>query len=183
MSELTYYRPTLWERFTDKISHYIYLFASRNEKSVLVKHAKRELEALGYVPLDFNQPDDSNKWIQENVLELLEVFSRQGHSGMSAPECLSLFSKLARYEPLCPLTGDISEWNECGDGVFQNNRCSNVFKQHDRFDGQPYDIHGKVFREPDGCCYTSYESFVLITFPYTPTTVYVDVEKQNGNNQ
>jgi len=41
--------------------------------------------------------------------------------------------------------------------------------------GEAYDINGKVFREPSGSCYTSFESRVPVTFPYTPTTEYVDV--------
>jgi hypothetical protein len=81
---------------------------------------------------------------------------------------------LLRYEPLGPLTGEPDEWVDHG-YCMQNNRCSHVFKQADRFDGQAYDIQGKVFREPSGACYTCSDSFVPITFPYTPTTVYVDV--------
>lgn len=86
-----------------------------------------------------------------------------------------VFTKLANFEPLSPLTGEDSEWTEIADGVFQNKRCSHVFKQHDRFGGQAYDIDGKVFREPNGNCYTSIDSFVPITFPYVPQTIYVDV--------
>lgn len=56
----------------------------------------------------------------------------------------------------------------------QNKRCSHVFKDKD---GNAYDIDGKVFREPDGCCFTSKDSFVPVTFPYTPKTEYVDVPK------
>jgi hypothetical protein len=143
------------------------------EHSNFIKHAKREFQALGY-DLD-DKEEGPNKWIMESIFELLRVFSKQGHSGDSAPYCISVFEKLARFEPLCPLSGNDDEWNEVGNGVFQNNRCSHVFKQADRFNGQAYDIDGKVFREPDGCCYTSNESFVPITFPYTPKTEYIDV--------
>lgn len=142
--------------------------------SSLVEHAKREFLALGYKPID-EEEDGPNKWIQENVLELLRVFSEQGHSGSSAPYCVGMFKKLAMYEPLGPLTGEDNEWHEVGDGVFQNTRCSHVFKQADRFDGQAYDINGRIFREPNGACYTSSESRVPVTFPYTPKSEYVDV--------
>ena len=67
-------------------------------------HAEREFRALGYKPVD--QEEGPNKWIQENVMELLEVFSKQGHSGMSAPVCVRYFEKLALLEPLSPLTGE-----------------------------------------------------------------------------
>jgi hypothetical protein len=135
-----------------------------------IKFAKREFEALGY---DLNDTENSpNRWIMENVFELLNVFSKQGHSGSSAPYCVGYFKKLALWEPLGPLTGQDSEWVEVSDGLFQNARCSHVFKEAD---GRAYDIDGKVFREPDGCCYTSKDSRVYIEFPYTPKTEYVDV--------
>jgi hypothetical protein len=120
--------------------------------SNLVEHAKRELLVLGYKPID-EEEDGPNKWMQESVLKLLHVFSEQGHSGSSAPYCVNLFKKLALFEPLGPLTGEDSEWCEIADGVFQNKRCSHIFKDKDRFNGQAYDIHGGV-----------------VTFPYTPTT-------------
>lgn len=159
----------------------------------LIKHALREFQTLGYKPVE-QEEDGPNKWIQENVLELLRVFGEQGHSGLSAPRCVELFSKLAKYEPLCPLSGEDSEWNEVGPGVFQNNRCGHVFKQADRFDGQPYDSNGKIFWEwcerdldpeeegyPGKSRFKSYwtarESCVPITFPYTPTREYVEVKK------
>ena len=67
--------------------------------------------------------------------------------------------------------------------VYQNKRCSRVFRQEDRFDGQAYDIQGKVFIEhgydEDGkettYSYTNSDSNVPVTFPYTPKTEYVDV--------
>ena len=138
-----------------------------------IEHAKREFIAIGY---DLEQTEeDPNKWIVENVLELLEVFSKQGHSGSSAPFCIGYFEKLARFKPLSPLTGEDAEWNdvsEFGDkGTFQNNRCSNVFKNGNG----AYDINGKVFREKNGACYTNSESRVPVEFPYVPKTEYVDV--------
>ena len=145
--------------------------------SNFINHAKREFLAVGYIPLDQDQEDGPNKWIQESILELLEVFSKQGHSGSSAPYCIKVFSKLANFEPLCPLTGMDSEWNECSAGLFQNNRCSHVFKEAG---GRSYDIMGKVFLEKNGTCYTDKGSRVVIEFPYTPHTEYVDVD-EDGN--
>lgn len=147
----------------------------KRPKSTYTLRAERELKIIGYEPIDELPENDPNRWVQENVFELLEVFSNQGHSGFSAPCVIDLFSKLAKFEILSPLTGEDSEWTCVSDGVFQNNRCSHVFKQPDRFDGQAYDINGKIFREPDGGCYTSSDSFVPITFPYIPKSEYVDV--------
>ena len=102
-------------------------------------HAKRELQSVGY---DLNATEEGpNKWIVANLLELLTVFGKQGHSGSSASYCISAFAKLAAFELLRPLTGDDAEWNDVGNGILQNNRCSYVFKEN----GQAYDINGYVF--------------------------------------
>lgn len=127
-----------------------------------------------------------------HVMKLLRVFSDEGHSGTTAPYAVNLFKTLAMFEPIVPLTGEDWEWNEVSPGVFQNKRCSHVFKQADRFDGQAYDINGRVFYEwherdldPDEpgypgkrrfkSHYTGSDSFVPVTFPYTPKREYVEV--------
>ena len=164
-------------RTKNALLHLAYLLRlKKRPKGNTVRHAEREFVAAGYTPLDQEQEDGPNKWVQENVLELLEVFARQGHSGFSAPYAVEMFRKLALHEPLVPLSGADDEWNEIGDGVFQNNRCSHVFKDKDRFNGQAYDIEGRIFREPDGSCYTNRDSCVAVTFPYTPKREYVDVD-------
>lgn len=143
--------------------------------SNLIDHAKAEFLAAGYIPLEQEQEEGPNKWMQQNVLNLLEIFAAQGHSGMSASFCIGMFKTLANYEPLCALTGEDSEWNDVslyGSPSYQNKRCSHVFKDDN---GVAYDINGKVFRTPDGSSYTSQNSKVYITFPYTPKTEYVDV--------
>ncbi|MCK5128108.1 MAG: hypothetical protein KAR42_17765 [candidate division Zixibacteria bacterium] len=143
-----------------------------------VTHARREFRAVGWMDKNGKFDEGSQKWMCDQIIELLELFSTHGHSGTSAPYAINLFSKLAKFKPIVPLTGEDEEWNKCGDGSFQNNRCSHVFREGDR----TYDIQGKVFREPDGCCYTNSDSRVDINFPYTPKTEYVDVEpKKEGS--
>jgi hypothetical protein len=144
--------------------------------SNLLSHARAEFQAAKWMDAKGNYVDEMQAAICEHVLELLRVFSDEGHSGTTAPYTVNMFKKLAMFEPLVPLTGEDWEWSECGNGVFQNKRCSRVFKQADRFNGQAYDIEGKVFREPSGACYTGADSCVLVTFPYTPKTEYVDVQ-------
>jgi len=137
-------------------------------------HAIRELIALGY-SVGSNKKEDMNSMVVDNILELLDVFSNQGHSGFSAPYVAELFKKLALFEPLSPLTGEDSEWQPCSFGNgYQNIRASHVFKDED---GRAYDVHGKVFRDKNGSCFTSGDSRVYITFPYTPTTEYIDVDE------
>lgn len=136
----------------------------------LETHAQAELEAIG--AFDYSK-DFYCGMTGDAVMELIRLFAKQGHSGMSAGLVRSLFNKLASYEPLSPLTGEDSEWSECSPGVWQNKRCSHVFKTSE--DGA-YDIDGKVFREPSGATYTSRDSRVPVVFPYTPQLEYVDVE-------
>lgn len=142
-----------------------------------VEHAEREFQALGYDLED--KEDGPNKWIMENIFELLEVFSRQGHSGSSAPYCVSIFEKLARFKPLCPLTGEDSEWTDVGP-FYQNKRCPNVFKGKD---GRAYNIDGKIFRYPNGSCFTNKDSRVYIQFPYTPKSEFIDVPDESEPEQ
>lgn len=139
-----------------------------------------EFRAAGWCDESGKFDDEMQEAICTHVLKLLEVFADEGHSGSSAPYAVDLFKKLAMFEPVAPLTGEDWEWNEVGDGVFQNKRCSHVFKQADRFDGQAYDIDGIIFYDwytnEDGTKSKSYftgrESCVTITFPYVPTREY-----------
>lgn len=168
--------------------------------SNLNKHAINEFRAAGWLNEDGSYKDEMQAAICEHVLALLKVFSDEGHSGSTAPYTVNLFKTLAMFEPIVPLTGEDWEWNEVGDGVFQNKRCSRVFKQADRFNGQAYDVDGKVFYEwverpldedEEGypgtrrfkSSYTSKDSRVPVTFPYTPKTEYVEVKgDSDGTN-
>lgn len=136
----------------------------------LIDHAKKEFEIAGW-PGEC----EMQQMVCDNLLELLEVFSKQGHSGSSAPYVLTHFEKLARHETITPLTGEDSEWMEVGEDLFQNVRESSVFKSNE---GEAYWIDGRIFRDPEGCCYTSADSRVPVTFPWTkPKPEYVDVEE------
>lgn len=132
----------------------------------LMEHARQELQFL-------RTGDSMNEKMATDILTIVREFSKQGHSGFSANYAINALEKLLRYQPLRPLTGEDSEWVEVGSGVYQNNRCSRVFKEN----GRAYDIEGRVFEEPDGCCFTSKDSHVDVTFPYTPKTEYVKVGK------
>jgi hypothetical protein len=150
-------------------------------KDGFIRYALSEFRHAGW--MDENGKflsDNSGHNIQEliclDMLEILEVFSRQGHLNSSASYLIPRVSKLMRFEPIAPLTGSDDEWIALRDGVFQNKRCSHVFKQADCFNGQAYNSEGRVFRSKDSVSYTNSNSFVPITFPYVPEVEYVDVE-------
>ena len=137
--------------------------------SKLNEHARMEFKAAGWLDDTGAYKDEMQGMICEHVLKMLQVFSDEGHSGVSAPYAIKVFSRLAMFEPLAPLTGEDWEWHDTGHN-YQNKRASHVFKD---YDGNCYDIDGKVFwewnkfeGEPFKSYYTCRESRVPVTFPY-----------------
>lgn len=139
--------------------------------SNLETFAEKELRLAGF----FDKDAMYGGMLGDAIMKMIKVFSDEGHSGMSAGIAVSAFERVARFEPLTPLTGADDEWMEVGSDTWQNVRCSHVFKTSEG----AYDIEGRIFREPSGSCYTSYESRTPVAFPYTPTREYVDVD-ENG---
>lgn len=135
----------------------------------MVEHIKTELKYAGYTPLDQEQEDGPNKWIQENLIEIGEVFSKQGHSGYSAAYCVNALNRLLRFSIMAPLQGTDDEWTEVSDGLLQNKRLSSVFKSN----GVAYDIDYRAFTErlPDSGEIVGFSNYLCrekITFPYIP---------------
>jgi hypothetical protein len=133
--------------------------------SNIAEHAKRELAIMRKNA----NLDKMGTEMQDNMdaclLELLEVFNKQGHSGFSANYVLRLFNKLAMFKPLTPLTGEDNEWMPMGKNSYQNNRDFSVFKE----DGVTYTIDGYIFEDEKGFWYTNAKSRKNIEFPYYPT--------------
>lgn len=159
----------------ERLEHERAEHSSTSEQSNLQQHARRELEAAGL----FDQDSDYGGEIGAAVMELITAFAAQGHSGGSAHVALAAFSKVAHYKPLTPLTGEDHEWMLVGDDLWQNIRCGRVFKTG----AGAYDIDGRIFRHADGYVYTNRDSRVPVSFPYTPTTEYVDVPASEGEGQ
>lgn len=93
--------------------------------SNLVEHARRELETAGY----FDDDSDYGGMLGDAVVELVELFAKQGHSGMSAMMTTALFEKLSSFKALTPLTTDPDEWVEVGEYTWQNRRQSEAFSE------------------------------------------------------
>lgn len=157
----------------------------------LLDYAKSELDRI-YTPeaLAEDNGDGPNKWIYDNILEIIKIFGEQGHSGFSASYLISSLEKLMRWEPLTPLTFEDDEWECVGDRgdfpQYQNKRLSSVFK--DGKDGQSYYLYAIIMREENGSTWSG--SFTLkdgstigrshyikkgINFPHKNKTFYIDV--------
>lgn len=102
------------------------------EESELITHARYELTKAGL----FDADSDYNGMLAPAVMEIIEVFSKQGHSGYSASMVIALTQKLMRYENITPLTEDPDEWMLVDGGgdidtpLYQSRRRSDAFS-HD----------------------------------------------------
>lgn len=145
----------------------------------LLKHAERELKLAGL----HEKGSDYDGMLYDAVMELVKVFSDQGHSGYSANRTIKLFEKVALYEILMPVTGEDSEWNEVSEDSLQNNRSSDIFK--DKKTGKSYYLDAILWRTQNG---TNYAGSAYLTpdrkitsrqfiksFPFIPETFYIDV--------
>lgn len=149
----------------------------RHKDGNLVGHAKRELKG------SYESGSEMDAQMAVHLINMVRLFSAEGHSGFSASYAASALNELLRFKPLGPITGNDDEWVEVGrqngKPLYQNNRCSGVFKVGDR----AYDVNGIVFREPNGSCYSNRSSRVPVTFPYTPKTITVDVPENATHEQ
>lgn len=152
--------------------------------SSLIEHAEHELDLIGLTK------DSDNEWsasMRDSILNTLKAFSDENHSDLSASYAIHILHDLLQFKPLSPLTGNDDEWahvaDENGVPLYQNKRCSHVFKSGDR----AYDIDGIAFYGPEfkdvdpteRPYYMCYKSRVDIDFPYTPTTKYEMGEPEN----
>lgn len=154
--------------------------------SRLIEHAKNELERIKAFS---EEGDFYGGMTGKAVMELIELFSKQAHSGGSAPVVIKLFSKLANFEAIGPLTGEDDEWcklDYSSQTLYQNKRNSAVFKDAD---GSVTYNNAIIKRCPNGTCWsgplfetredainnTNHIYVKVKGFPFTPKTFYIDV--------
>jgi len=144
----------------------------KNHESNLVRHAYRELELIGGLEAE------SQQQMATHILDIVERFSEEGHSGFSAGYALSILKRVMAFEPVTPLTGEPDEWAEVMDGCFQNKRFSEVFK--DGADAQAYWSQGRIFSDDGGkTWFVNRDSRVPVTFPWSmPERERVILEKK-----
>jgi hypothetical protein len=148
--------------------------------SNLIKHAKKELDLI-YSKEDLKH--GINKYAYDAIMELIKVFSKQGHSNNSAGYVVSAFKTLAMFETIVPLTGEDDEWRLIADEPepkWQNIRNSAVFKESD---GTAYFIDAVVWKEKGGCCFVNKDSRMAVKFPVVPKTFYVDRYEDESYNK
>ena len=138
----------------------------------LVEYAKSELSRL-----EKNDKDEEQKAMNKSILEIIEVFSNQGHSGFSAEYAISVLNKLLRFRPISPLTREDNEWDPPrrqhanGVTVYQNKRCHSVFKEVDLDDNtvRYHDVDAVIVSDNGGATwFTSRRFRKEIEFPYMP---------------
>jgi len=153
------------------------------------KFAKQELDILAATT-----PDAIITPFAKEILALCEAFGNSGQSGGSAPFTASSISqavkKLMLQEPICDITGHENEWcnvSEMYDGsiVFQNSRCSALFKNG--IDEKSHYLDAIVWKGVEnwdtftGRVYVDDKDFELIgsrqyaRLPFKPKTFYIDV--------
>lgn len=130
----------------------------------LTNWAKSELERIG------GQDDEMQQLMNKNILEVVEVFSNQGHSGFSASYALDIIKRLLDWKPITPITGEEDEWMEVSENMDgstqQNKRCSAVFRENND-NSTAYYIDGKVFSDDGGeTWWTGKDSFIPVVFPF-----------------
>lgn len=156
----------------------------------IAKHAKNELDIL------FSEnPEHLLIDFKDEIINICEKFGNSGQSGGSAPytasSLSSIIKKLCLFETISPIIGSDDEWVNVYDNVYQNKRCSGLFK--DVKDGNPYYIDAIIKRSQNGTCWSgrawlSEEDYKLgdrsrmigkrgyvKSFPFVPKTFYIDV--------
>jgi len=135
----------------------------------LITHARKEATLL------MKYCDDDAKAMQEEmnneVLNLIQMFASQGHTGSTGNYALHMFTRLVNFKPLTPLTGEDDEWIDVmtyeGTPYMQQNlRCSSVFRElHDNCTA--YMIDAKIFTNDNGVTwFTNANSKEHIDFPF-----------------
>ena len=73
--------------------------------STFLNYAKSEFDIIGMTE---DSEDEINQDMRKCILDIVQMFADQGHSGFSASYAINILEKLLRYEPLSPLTGEDS---------------------------------------------------------------------------
>lgn len=136
-------------------------FFINNGKGNLYRFAENELSRLK------DDKDGMQSRMNKHLLKMVKEFSKEGHSGFSASYAIAKLSRLLKWLPITAIEDNPDDWEQVGDGSLQHKRCSKIFKDKDRFDGQAFNIKGRVFSDNNGqSWFTNSKSSLPIEFPY-----------------
>jgi hypothetical protein len=167
-------------------------------KSNTYSFAEHELDILSKSATD---PDNRPiiEPFREEILSLCEAFGKSGQSGGSAPYTATAISqavkKLMLQEPIMPMTGIDEEWVDVGhlgskdekECVYQNRRCSNLFKNSE---GRAWYLDAIIWKgDTPGESGNDWDTFTgnvegilsrqyVKSFPFIPKTFYIDVTRE-----
>ena len=132
----------------------------------LVEFAEGELNLLLKSCKD-SESLKTQKAVNDDILDIIKLFSSQGHSGFSAGYSLNILKRLLDYKPLSAITGDEDEWEQLNyspDLAYQNKRCPSLFRDAD---GKVYNVEARVFSDDNGhTWYNCKESREYVELPY-----------------
>ena len=132
----------------------------------LVEFAEGELNLLLKSCKD-SESLKTQKAVNDDILDIIKLFSSQGHSGFSASYSLNILKRLLDYKPLSAITGDEDEWEQLNyspDLAYQNKRCPSLFRDAD---GKVYNVEARIFSDDNGhTWYNCKESREYIELPY-----------------
>ncbi len=115
----------------------------------IIKWAKDELKQI-----DFGEEDTAV------MLSILEKFFAQWDSGKASAIAIPILQRLLTVKALSPLTGEENEWQQVGEGVWQNKRTPSIFKDDHYYEGKlAYDLDN-----PNG-------HRTPLEFPYYPAEI------------
>ena len=108
-----------------------------NRNSVFVRRANSEYK-IAWPNMDSDKEDEGmQRYMCDQVNDLLYLLSSQGDSGSSIGYKINLFDRLAKFQTLSPLTFKDDEFGDnlsiSGGDFRQNIRNSAVFKKGDRY--------------------------------------------------
>jgi len=121
--------------------------------------------------------------MNKHILDMVKVFSEEGHSGFSAMYAIRILERLLRFLPLSAIEDTPEDWNQTGEGSYQHKRCSRILKDKDRFEGKAFNLEGRVFSDDNGkTWFFNGRSSVPIDFPYlVPTHPVEYLVDKDGN--
>lgn len=162
-----------------------------------LKILKENMVAIDDSKTEVNIETEDNHLIIEDYIDIIKkitrIFSKQGHSGNSAPFYSSILSdtikKVLNFEPLSPITGNENEWdNNIDKDLYQNKRLSSLFKNNTqsksnknrKISEKPYYIDAIIWQDEDGIAFTGQVEDIasyqyIKCFPFTPKKFYIDV--------